>query len=173
MVIGILGGMFVIIIVYIYLMFAKPSIDTNRDETEKLTTQIDANKAKIAEFEAFLADETRKQEVEALFAALTRRLPSDPDPFRVFDLLRDAFDGTGVNFTRLEPTESKSYGPLSYHPFKISGSARYHEFGQLVNFVECNPERLMRVATLTLRNSNSRPSIHPMEIGIGTFTLNQ
>lgn len=170
---GILGVAILVIIIYFGLTMVRPQVDKQKADIAKLETDIKKNRAELNRLKNFINDEGSRGEVIATFERISSRLPPQQDPFEVFELLRDYFEGTDVVFTYLEPGRQTSRGRYFEYPFIIRGSARYHEFGQLVNLIECNPSRLMHVNSFRLTNNDRRPSIHPMELGISTFTFQQ
>jgi Tfp pilus assembly protein PilO len=169
---GILGGAIFIIIVYFMVMTILPKVGNMKADAAKLTTQKIANQKTLKGYKEYLSDKEKSQKIEDAFQIVQQRLPSNQDPIEVFDLLRGYFEGTDVQFTYIEPGTEQNRGRFREYPFVIKGSARYHEFGQLINLIECNPDRLMRVTSFRLVNNSKRPSIHPMEVGISTFTFN-
>lgn len=169
---GILGGAIFIILVYFGMTTTLPKIKTMQEETEKAKTSAAAAQKKVADYKALLADKARYEQVQEAFMRVSSRLPSLQDPVDVFELLKGFFEGTDVQFSYLEPGRQTKRGKYMEYPFVIRGTARYHEFGQLVNLIECNPDRLMHVSTFKLANNDRRPSIHPMQVGIATFTFN-
>lgn len=170
---GILGGMILIIVLYFAFLYVMPGVSKANSEVAKLEQQIARQEKQIDDFETKLADQEAQRAIKEQFARIEQRLPSDQDPIEIFDLLNSYFEGSEVGFTYLEPGALTKRGVFTEFPFTIRGSARYHEFGQLVNLVECNPDRLMHVTSFELSNNPNRPSIHPMEIGIATFTFNE
>ncbi|CAN5228733.1 hypothetical protein BH09SUM1_BH09SUM1_11670 [soil metagenome] len=168
---GILGGAIFIIIVYFGLMSVYPGLKEMREQTEKSQTAAKDARKKVADYQALLQDKQRYELVMEKFRQVSSRLPAKQDPVDVFDLLKGFFEGTDVLFSYLEPGRATKRGRYLEYPFVIRGTARYHEFGQLVNLIECNPDRLMHVATFQLANNDKRPSIHAMEVGISTFTF--
>lgn len=169
---GILGGAILVIIVYLAFMYVNPGVKKFRDETAKLETKMKKDREQLAEYKRYLDNEDTRREIELKFRRIAERLPSGQDTIEVFDLLRSYFEGSNVVFNYLDPGAMTNRGRYSEYPFTIRGSAEYHAFGQLINLVECNPDRLMHVTTMKLTNSDRRPSIHPMEVGIATFTFN-
>lgn len=170
---GIFGGALLIIIVYFGFMMIRPKVAGWDKQSEELTSKADTTEKKIKEYRDLLADTRTRIQIEDQFTRIARRLPSNQDPIEIFEILRSYFEGSAVVFNYLEPGVAKNRGAFTEYPFTIRGSARYHEFGQLVNLIECNPERLMHVTNLRLTNNERRPSIHPMEVGIATFTFNE
>lgn len=170
---GILGGAVFLVVCYFHFFTVVPEAGQNAAKVAKLQKEIADNRKQLKDFEMYLADKELRREVEETFSRVNSRLPSNQDPIEVFDILRGYFEGTDVAFSYLEPGVPVPRGRVSERPFTIRGLARYHEFGQLVNLIECNPERLMRVVSFKLTNNPKRPSIHPMEVGIATFTFNE
>lgn len=170
---GILGGAILIIIAYFALLYVRPGVKESNETVERLEQQIKRQSARLQDLEAQMANTEKQRQLQQQFRQIERRLPSDQDPIEIFDLLRGYFEGSDVAFTYIEPGQRVDRGRFSEFPFIIRGSARYHEFGQLVNLIECNPDRLMHVSTFKLTNNPRRPSIHPMEVGIATFTFNE
>jgi Tfp pilus assembly protein PilO len=171
LVIGILGGAVLVILVYFGMMNIRPKTKELLAETEKFQTELKKNKEDLERFKRVIADVESRNKVIAAFQRVESRLPTRQDPIEVFQILRQYFDGTDVQFTYLEPGRQTNRGRYFEYPFVVRGRARYHEFGQLVNLIECNPNRLMHVNSFKLTNDARRPSIHPMEVGISTFTI--
>ncbi len=169
---GILGVAILAIVLYFMFMYVEPGIKKFKDETETLESKIAANKQKLEEYQSYLNNEEARRQVQEKFATIAKRLPDTQDTIEVYDLLRSYFEGSNVVFNALNPGASANRGRYTEFPFSIAGSAEYHAFGQLVNLIECNPDRLMHVTNLKLTNSDKRPSIHPMEVGVATFTFN-
>lgn len=170
---SILGGAVLIIIVYVGLMFVNPSIDEANEEIDSLKTEIAKNEKKLNEYKAYLENDESRRKVEEAFGRIRRRLPEVSDPIEVIDILRDYIEGTDVTFTFLDSQRTNRRPRYIEYPFTIRGAARYHQFGQLLNLVECNPDRLMRVTEFRLRNNEVRPSFHPMELSIETYTFSE
>ncbi|MCC5875256.1 MAG: type 4a pilus biogenesis protein PilO [Candidatus Sumerlaeia bacterium] len=169
---GIIGGALLLIMGYFYFMVVGPEVATTEAEVVKIETENRRNNEQLRTFRNFLEDEEQRRIVEDQFERVAARLPSGQDPVDVFELLRGYFEGTDVQFTNLETGTSVNRGRFTEYPFSMKGSARYHEFGQLVNLIECDPKRLMRINDIKLTNNPNRPSIHPMELSLSTFTFN-
>lgn len=169
---SIIGAALLLIMGYFHFMFIGPEVSKIDEEIQKLQAENRRNNEQLRTFRSFLEDEERRRLVEDQFERVAARLPSGQDPVIVFEILRGYFEGTDVQFTNLETLSSANRGRFTEYPFRIRGSARYHEFGQLVNLIECDPKRLMRINELRLTNNPNRPSIHPMELSLSTFTFN-
>lgn len=168
---GILGAACLVIIVYLGFMFVRPEVAAADKKVKDLNIKIEEASDNLNKYKAFLADTGKRAQLEEAFGRVQSKLPDVQDPIEVFDLLRDYIEGTDVTFTYLDPGDQTSRERFVEYPFTIRGTAGYHQFGQLVNLIECNPDRLMRVSNFKLTNNNRRPSVHPMEIGITTFTF--
>ena len=169
----ILGSAILIIVVYFGFMFVEPNVKVLNDQSDKLDTEYTANQKTLTEYKQYLADTKLRDQVEDAFSRVSSRLPAMQDPVEVFDLLRDYIEGSDVTFTVLEPKPALNRERFTEYPFTLKGTARYHEFGQLVNLIECNPDRLMRVTDFSLANNDKRPSIHPMQINLTTYTFTE
>jgi len=169
----ILGGAILVVLVYFGFLYVRPRVSEAETKVAKLEQQIKTQRAQIESYEESLANMERRRAVQEQFQRIQQRLPSDQDPIEIFDLLRGYFEGSDVRFSYLEPGARTRRGRFTETPFTIRGSARYHQFGQLVNLIECNPDRLMHVTNFNLTNNPRRPSIHPMEVSISTFTFNE
>ena len=168
---GVLGGAIFLIVLYFGFMMILPQAKEMAAETEKVKTAREKNEQDLKKFKELIGNTALRTEVTETFSRVSSRLPREQDPIEVFGLLRGYFEGTDVQFTYLEPGKQTSRGRYFEYPFVIRGRARYHEFGQLVNLIECNPNRLMYVNSFRLTNDARRPSIHPMEVGVSTFTF--
>lgn len=170
---GILGGAILVIVIYFAVIKIMPQIAAFDKQAADLNDKANKDEKKLKEYQAALKDENIRKGLEEQFSRIVSRLPSNQDPLQVFELLRSYFEGTDVQFSYLDPRPQTGRGRFLEYPFIIRGSARYHEFGQLVNLIECNPDRLMRVTSMKLTNNDRRPSVKNMEVGISTFTFNQ
>ncbi|RMH29774.1 MAG: hypothetical protein D6691_02160, partial [Candidatus Hydrogenedentota bacterium] len=86
-----------------------------------------------------------------------------------FQALSKVLQVTRVDYTELEPLKEVSRSAYVEIPYRIKGTARYHDFGHFLNLIEDNPDRFMRVRTFTIENRDDRPSVHPVTIELATF----
>jgi len=165
----IVAGMLAFIVGYSYMMFISPGKEENEKKVKTLQADIERQEKRFGVMQRYLenADE-RERLLEEMEIAL-RRLPSDEQAIEFLSVLQDSLRKSGVTFTRVSPEEVVRRAQYSEIPYSVTGTARYHEFGQFLNLIECNPNRFMRVSNFTLSNNNRRPSVHPVEVGIKTF----
>lgn len=157
------------VVIYYYFMAVSPAIKRNSAQVVDLDKKIAEANKELSEIEALIADTETLAQLQEQVERAKRLLPENEEALEFLGILRESLRRTGVsqsNIRKLKAADRTLYREI---PYLVSGEARYHEFGQFVNLIECNPERFMRVNTFTLRNNDSRPSIHPMEIGISTF----
>lgn len=154
---------------YFYFFNFKPARETAQKEWTRTEATIATLKKDIQMMEDFASNRAEMERLMAQVEQARRRLPSDPEAVQFLQVLRDSLRKTGVGFTRVAQGRLVNRSLYSEIPYSIKGSARYHELGQFINLIECNPERFMRVNRIVMTNDYRRPSIHPVEVGISTF----
>jgi len=165
----ILAVMLIAVLIYFHFFFFKPAIVAREKEIAKARTEIAAKKKELAEMQAFLKNQAEVEQMEQQLRRAAERLPTQPAPIEFLEELRSTLEETGVKQSRVEPRKVSSRDLYTEIPYLIQGSARYHEFGQFLNLIECNPRRFMRVSGFDLRNNDARPTIHPVSVNISTF----
>ncbi len=80
---------------------------------------------------------------------------------------------SGIVTSKVAPEKLSIYSGYTEIPYTVKAQGRYHEFGQLLNLLEENPDRFMRVKSLTISNNPRQPSHHPIDVGIATFMFVQ
>ena len=103
---------------------------------------------------------------------IERKLPDRPDAPGFFQALTRILEVTRVTYSELTPLQQVVRTVYTEIPSRVKCRARYHDFGQFLNLIEENPDRFMRVKTFTIDNDDLRPSLHPIEVEIGTFMFN-
>jgi len=169
----ILAGLCIAVFIYVHWALFSPQIRRNEATIKKTEETTRALEKELAGMKAFLQN---RKEVEAMrnqLAVAARKLPSEPESLEFLKELRASLERTGMKQTRVAP---KPFVPRALYteiPYEVQGSARYHEFGQFLNLIECNPRRFMRVNSFDIKNSGTRPTIHPVTVGISTFMFNK
>ncbi len=161
--------------VYFYFMMAKPAIESAEKSTEATKKKIADMEAEKAKIKAFLADRSKIEELAKTVDRAKQRLPNNTQEAEeqgFYKIVEDSLRRTGASMSRLAPKEPINRNLYFEIPYEIKGAARYHEFGQLLNVIECNPARLMRVSTFAIKNDAKRPSIHPIDLTVKTYTFN-
>lgn len=170
----ILAAIAAIVVLYFDFATVRPALTNNARTRTTAQNQIKEREARLAEINKFIADADARQRLIAQVEAAQRRLPSDQQAEEFLDILRLAMRDTGVAFSRISPPTSpiqrSNYEELN---FTIQGSARYHEFGQFVNIIECHPDRFMRVSGFSIGQNARRPSIHPVNLNVSTFLFRE
>ena len=80
---------------------------------------------------------------------------------------------TGINASGVSPRSQVNYSLYTDFPYEISGVSRYHEFGQLLNLIELNQERVMRVKTFEIDNEKKNPVEHPYDVTLASYVFNR
>jgi Tfp pilus assembly protein PilO len=162
--------------IYYYIVVAKPQITATNKATEAAKVKVAEAKREITRITELKNDTAKREELERFVARAKLRLPTSAQEATeqgFYDIIEESLRRTGASFSRLAakpPIPRQLYFEV---PYDLKGAARYHEFGQLLNVIECNPQRLMRVSTFALKNDPKRPSIHPMDLTVKTFTFNE
>ncbi|MCB2153981.1 type 4a pilus biogenesis protein PilO [bacterium] len=167
--IGLIMAAFLGFLVGYYYWLSKPVIAKTQKERGTLNAQIKKDQAEINRMRALIENTAEREQMAEVVRRAKERLPEDRRAIEFLTLLRDSLTKTGVVQTRVAPEAPKRRALYEEIPYSVKGSARYHEFGQFLNLIECNPDRFMRVNGFSLSNDPNRPSIHPMEVGISTF----
>ena len=167
--VGLIMAVFLGFLVGYYYWLSMPVIDKAKTEGKTLTAEIAKNQAEIKNIRAYIENTDEREQMMEVVRRAKERLPEDRRAIEFLGLLRDSLTKTGVVQTRVAPEAPKRRTLYEEIPYSVRGSARYHEFGQFLNLIECNPERFMRVNGFSLSNDLNRPSVHPMDVGISTF----
>lgn len=159
---------------YYYYSNLGPALANNQRAIDKAEKDTKLAQAEIKRFQDFLANKDERDAMAKRVEEAKRRLPSSERGDEFLSLLRDGMRRTGVNVSFINPPTAPArranYDELV---FDIKGSARYHEFGQFLNLIECHPDRFMRVRSFMIQKNDRRPSIHPIEVSIATFLFRE
>lgn len=171
---GVIAVLLGFLVGYYYFASLGPQLASNQRMIDKAKTDTTAAQTEIDRFKKFLANKEERDAMQKRVEEAKRRLPSSERGDEFLGLLRDGMRKTGVNVTFINPPSAPiprtTYNELV---FDIKGSARYHEFGQFLNLIECHPQRFMRVRSFAITKNDKRPSIHPIEVSIATFLFRE
>ncbi len=156
-----------------YHLLVKPDLIEYANKVVAADEKYENFKAKNDEIDDFEKEYTAEdyQAVKQRVQELEKRLPSTPQADQFFQALTEAIRVTDVINTVLEKQNINDRGSVQYEeiPYKLEIKSRYHQFGQFLNIIEQNPERFMRVKSMTIRNEKGNPTLHPIDIQIATF----
>ena len=167
----ILGVLLTILAVYAWFMFVSPKLQENAKATAAAVKKAEEHEARIREMRNVIENRAEWEELQAKVEVAKKRLPSDPRSLEFLQLLRDGLSKTNVQQTGITADKPSRRPMYQETPYTIEGFARYHDFGQFVNLIECNPSRIMRIKKIDLRNTATRPSFHPMTVGVSTYSF--
>lgn len=169
----ILAAVFAAIFAYLqFFVFADRIAKNEKVKKEFVAKSADLQK-ELDEMNDLIKEEAQIQEMYNRLKRAMNKLPNESRPIEFLDELRTTLEKTGVSQRRVAPGVPKSRTLYTEIPYEVQGSARYHEFGQFLNLIECNPRRFMRVNSFDVRNNNARPTVHPITVGISTFMFNK
>ena len=169
----IFGAIGLFLVGYYYYMFGQSTLENNERQANKYREQLKTVESKLREINEF--ENLTKDEFEALQKKLVRmkeRLPETRDAPGFLNRLSDILRRTGIQSQSLSSQAPKEYAKYTEIPYFIKASGRYHDFGYFLNLVEEN-ERFMRVRTMKIASDNSRPTLHPIEVDVATFMLEE
>lgn len=169
------GGILAVIlaagITYVNMYVVADYVAGYKKEQVKLKEDIKKLDARLNEMKAMadnMAEVRRKQE---LLAEVSKKLPLSADPQGFLKALEPILNTTKVEVSELQPLALENRTVYTEVPYRIKNQGRYHDFGQFLNMCEENPTRFMRIKTFTIQNKDDRPSIHPIEVDVATFTF--
>lgn len=169
----IFGAIGLFLVGYYWFMFGKSTLTKNEKQKEVYQKELETVERKLKEINSF--EQMTKDEYDVLRAKLERmkkRLPETRDAPGFLNQLSDILRRTGIYSQSLSAQDPKEYAKYTEIPYMIKGTGRFHEFGYFLNLVEEN-ERFMRVRTMKIENDESRPTLHPVEVDIATFMLEE
>lgn len=170
---GILAVVLAAGLLYYDIQILSADIKKNEAQVEALKATIKEHKEKIAEFNAMAKNMEEVRRQQALLAQVVKRLPKTADPQGFFQALEPVLKSTQFEYTELLPQPTAQRTAYIEIPYRITGKSRYHDFGQFLNMIEENPDRLMRIKSFTIINQNDRPSIHPVSVEVASFMFTQ
>lgn len=159
-------------IIYYDSQFLAAQLEKEKTEVAELKKKIRDQQERKAEMDAMAANMEEVRRKQQLLAQVVRRLPATADPEGFYQALEPVLTATQFEYTELQPQASQTRTAYLEIPYRILGKARYHDFGQFLNMIEENPDRLMRVRSFTIKNQEGRPSIHPVTVDIASFMFN-
>ncbi len=169
----IFAGMLLIIFIYLHFVYFAPGVEARKKQVDALVAEKKKLTADLASMQAFVKNQAEVEQMKQQITRAMAKLPSQPNAVEFLDELRTTLERTGVKQSRVEPLKPTMRNLYTELPYIVQGSARYHEFGQFLNLIECNPRRFMRVSSFDVRNNNNRPMIHPISVGMSTFMFNR
>lgn len=159
--------------IYYKVFLAKDQIKIAERQAVKLETDIKELNAKAAKLKTWTERRDELAKMQANIDKVSRRLPDSPDAPGFLNALVQVLRGTGIIQESLRAEVPKQSSQYTEIPYQARAYGRYHEVGQFLSLIEQNPDRFMRVKKLNIETTLDRPSIHPIQLQIGTFTFNK
>lgn len=155
-----------------YWQFAKPDVEAAEKKVAELGGEIADLKKQLREMSDAEANLERLKEKQRLLEEVAAKLPSTVEPQEFFRAFSEILKITRMSYSEMQQLPLLERAIYTEIPYQIVGRGRYHDFGQFLNLIEENPNRLMRIKTFVLENDDNRPSIHPLKVELATFKFN-
>lgn len=145
-------------------------------KSKELTVLVEENKkvqSEIREAKLILAQENQIPALKDKIDKIKKRLPDKPDARGFYLALVDILEATGVKYNFVLPDKTKIRTGYTEIPYKIELLCGYHELGEFISLIEENPDRIMRLNTLSVDFLKGRPTTHKINIQVSTFMFNK
>lgn len=153
--------------------FVQPEMQTAEKKVKELNTEISDLRRQMREMQDASANLQRLAEKQKLLEEVAAKLPSTVAPQEFYRAFEQILQITRLSYSELAQLPLLERQIYTEIPYQIIGQGRYHDFGQFLNLVEENPNRLMRIKTFVIENNDAHPSIHPIKVQLATFKFNQ
>lgn len=161
------GGVFAF-----YYFYVKPEITRQQFIITERNAEIKELEQTIKEMDEAVKDIEALREKQRLLEQVAAKLPSNIAPEEFYKALDEILQATRVEYSEMSQQVPQERSVYTEIPYRISGKGRYHDFGQFLNMVEENPNRLMRIKKFSIENDDNRPSVHPLQVELATFKFN-
>lgn len=156
-----------------WYQFTKPQVAASEKQVAALDKEIAGLKTQIHDMDEAAANIEKLKEKQKLLEEVAAKLPSTIEPQEFYRALEEILKVTRLSYSELSQQALLERAVYTEIPYQIVGRGRYHDFGQFLNLVEENPNRLMRIKTFVIENDDKRPSVHPLKIQLATFKFNK
>lgn len=153
--------------------FTQPEIAAAEKTVVGIDTEIADLNSQINNMDAASENVEKLKEKQRLLEEVAAKLPSTVAPQEFYRALEEILKVTRMSYSELSQLSLLERAVYTEIPYQIVGTGRYHDFGQFLNLIEENPNRLMRIKTFVIENDDTRPSVHPLKIQLATFKFNK
>ena len=176
-----IGGFLAVIIAvsggYYKFMFQSTEIKKIEKQIKSKETEIKQLKS---EFKSLSDLEGREPQIRELLARLEEQAKRLPPEEQVPELLLNVKEMLKLTSFRFLYDQPEPRIPRDFYaevPYVIKGTAPYHNFGQFLNLIEVNPERLMRVKKIEIKVQKESdiekgiqsPFLHDIDLTIAAY----
>jgi len=169
----ILAAVLIVGVVIYWWQFTQPEIASAKNRVTALDKEIGDLKKQIREMNDAEANLAKLKEKQKLLEEVAAKLPSTVAPQEFYRALEEILKVTHLSYSELSQQPLLERQVYTEIPYQIVGRGRYHDFGQFLNLVEENPNRLMRIKTFVIENDDAHPSLHPIKVQLATFKFNK
>jgi len=156
-----------------WYQFAKPEVAAAETTVAKLDGEIKDLQQQVREMDLAAENIEKLKEKQRLLEEVAAKLPSTVAAPEFYKALEEILQITRLSYSELSQQPLLERTIYTEIPYQIVGRGRYHDFGQFLNLVEENPNRLMRIKTFVIENDDTRPSVHPLKVQLATFKFNK
>lgn len=153
--------------------FSQPEVAAAKTTISGLDKEVGDLKKQVADMNMAATNLDKLKEKQKLLEEVAAKLPSTVAPQEFYRALEEILKVTRMSYSELSQLPLLERAVYTEIPYQIVGSGRYHDFGQFLNLVEENPNRLMRIKTFVIENDDARPSVHPLKVQLATFKFNK
>lgn len=151
------------------LMFLDEHIAGMNKKIKATETSI---KEREAEMKTLTDLENRREEIEAIRAKVEKqaeRLPSADEIPNLILIIKRMLMLTSVRVNSASQEKSETRQFYREIPYKLTCRSGYHNFGQFLNLIEVNPDRLMRIKKLEIELNEKNPTLHNVDMTIAAY----
>lgn len=156
-------------VLYYNFSIVQPQLKKDEKKVVELKDVIKKSQEEIADLNKLASDTAELERKKDALLKISAKLPDSIDAPGFYQALIDILQATRVEYSSLIQGREETREHYVEIPYRIGCRARYHDFGQFMNFIEENSRRFMRVKTFSVSNQDNRPSIHPANIEMATF----
>jgi Tfp pilus assembly protein PilO len=156
-----------------WFYFVSAEVEAANKRVADMQVEIKDLQARVREMDLAKENLEALKEKQRLLEEVASKLPSTVAPQEFYRAFEQILATTRVDYSELSQQALLERTVYTEIPYKIVGRGRYHDFGQFLNLVEENPNRLMRVKTFVIENDDNRPSVHPLQVELATFKFNK
>ena len=158
---------------YMNKYFWKVKVTSKTKELNKLLDENKKLQNEIREANLIIAQEDQIPALKDKIEKIQKRLPDNPDARGFYLALVDILEATGVKYNVVLPSKRRVQTIYTEIPYDLELICGYHELGEFISLIEENPDRIMRLNTLSVEQLKGRPTTHKVNLQVSTFMLNK
>lgn len=166
----IFGGIMLFgITVYVDYFVMRGQIKGIEKKAKKADTEIADLKTELQELKDLESQRDRIMALKAQVEEKAKRLPQEAEIPELINILRRMLKMTNVRIeaaSQQKPLPRRAYYEI---PYNLKCHSGYHNFGQFLNLVEVNPDRLLRVKEFEIEIDEENPQVHDVDVTVAAY----